>query len=109
MSGVGVEIDTTIAGRGEFDVATGRVRVNPDRHSSAEDMAVSVCHEVVGHGGMEAIVGKNSMDWLDNEVWRGMSAEERAGVRKRHGDISFLAPDPLLHMPMDGSLRASQS
>ena len=56
--GVEIEIDESIPAKGSYNPRTGRIRINPSRHATAEDVQRTVLHETIGHGGIQAVAGK---------------------------------------------------
>ncbi|MBR5899495.1 MAG: hypothetical protein IKZ14_08530 [Muribaculaceae bacterium] len=36
--------------KGSYNPRTGRIRINPSRHATAEDVRRTVLHETIGHG-----------------------------------------------------------
>ena len=53
--GVDIEIDETLPAKGSYNTRTGRIRINPNRHSSPQDIERTILHEVIGHGGLQAL------------------------------------------------------
>lgn len=53
--GVDIEIDETLPAKGSYNTRTGRIRINPHRHSSPQDIERTILHEVIGHGGLQAL------------------------------------------------------
>ena len=56
--GVEIEIDESMPAKGSYNPRTGRIRINPSRHATAEDVQRTVLHETIGHGGIQAVAGK---------------------------------------------------
>jgi hypothetical protein len=56
--GVEIEIDESLPAKGSYNPRTGRIRINPSRHATAEDVQRTVLHETIGHGGIQAVAGK---------------------------------------------------
>lgn len=55
--GIEIEIDEGMPAKGSYNPRTGRVRVNPTRHATAEDVQRTILHEAIGHGGIQAVMG----------------------------------------------------
>ena len=85
--GVEIEIDESIPAKGSYNPRTGRIRINPSRHATAEDVQRTVLHETIGHGGIQAVAGKR-FGQVCQQVYDMMSEEQRADIRSRHGNLS---------------------
>ena len=77
IMGVEVEIDHTVKGKGSYDPATGKVRINPSMHTSAEDVRITMLHEVAGHKGLHNMLGKDYTSRCA-EIFAALSPMERA-------------------------------
>lgn len=53
--GVDIEIDEALPAKGSYNTRTGRIRINPHRHSSPQDIERTILHEVIGHGDLQAL------------------------------------------------------
>ena len=82
--GVKVVVDPTLGSKGSYNLSTGEVRVNPDAHLTEADVERTVVHEVIGHGGMQALLGER-FDGVCKMVFEQMSDEQVADIRRRHG------------------------
>lgn len=82
--GVKVVVDPTMGSKGSYNLSTGEVRVNPNAHLTEADVERTVVHEVIGHGGMQALLGER-FDEICANVYAHMSEERRADIRRRHG------------------------
>ena len=82
--GVKVVVDPTMGSKGSYNLSTGEVRVNPDAHLTEADVERTVVHEVIGHGGMQALLGER-FDGVCKMVFEQMSDEQVADIRRRHG------------------------
>ena len=85
--GVEIEIDESIPAKGSYNPRTGRIRINPSRHATAEDVQRTVLHETIGHGGIQAVVGERFNE-VCAKAYDMMSDEQRADIRSRHGNLS---------------------
>lgn len=63
----------------------GTVHVNVDNHVSVNDVTQTVLHEVVGHKGLRAVVGKKAFDTLCESVYRSMPLQEQQVYLRRYG------------------------
>lgn len=84
-TGAKVRVDRTIEGKGEFDPATGEVRVNPDAHETVEDMERTIMHELTGHGGVMALLGER-FDSVCEKVYNLIPVPEMARLRRTYPD-----------------------
>ena len=85
--GVEIEIDESMPAKGSYNPRTGRIRINPSRHATAEDVQRTVLHETIGHGGIQAVAGKR-FGQVCQQVYDMMNDEQRADIRSRHGNLS---------------------
>ena len=85
--GVDIEIDETLPAKGSYNTRTGRIRINPHRHSSPQDIERTILHEVIGHGGLQALTGKH-FPKLCQLAYKMMTEAQRADLRSRHGNLS---------------------
>ena len=85
--GIEVEIDEGMPAKGSYNPRTGRIRINPSRHATAEDVRRTVLHETIGHGGVQAVMG-DKFNEMCNMAYDLMSEEQRADFRSRHGNLS---------------------
>ena len=85
--GVEIEIDESLPAKGSYNPRTGRIRINPSRHATAEDVQRTVLHEIIGHGGIQAVAGKR-FGQVCQQVYDMMTEEQRADIRSRHGNLS---------------------
>ncbi len=85
--GISIEIDESMPARGSYNPRTGRIRINPSRHSTAEDVQRTVLHEAIGHGGIHAVTGKH-FERVCTQVYDMMTPEQRVDIRRRHGNLS---------------------
>ena len=85
--GIEIEIDENIPAKGSYNPRTGRIRINPSRHATAEDVQRTVLHETIGHGGIQAVAGKR-FGQVCQQVYDMMTEEQRADIRSRHGNLS---------------------
>ena len=81
--GVEIEIDESIPAKGSYNPRTGRIRINPSRHATAEDVQRTVLHETIGHGGIQAVVGKR-FGQVCQQVYDMMSDEPRSLLCQKH-------------------------
>lgn len=85
--GIEIEIDEGMPAKGSYNPRTGRIRINPSRHATAEDVQRTVLHETIGHGGIQAVMG-DQFGKMCGMAYELMSEEQRADFRKRHGNLS---------------------
>ena len=81
--GVEIEIDESIPAKGSYNPRTGRIRINPSRHATAEDFQRTVLHETIGHGGIQAVAGKR-FGQVCQQVYDMMSDEPRSLLCQKH-------------------------
>ena len=75
--GVEIEIDESLPAKGSYNPRTGRIRINPSRHATAEDVQRTVLHETIGHGGIQAVAGKR-FGQVCQQVYDMMTEEPRS-------------------------------
>lgn len=81
--GVEIEIDESIPAKGSYNPRTGRIRINPSRHATAEDVQRTVLHETIGHGGIQAVAGKR-FGQVCQQVYDMMTEEPRSLLCQKH-------------------------
>jgi hypothetical protein len=81
--GVEIEIDENMPAKGSYNPRTGRIRINPSRHATAEDIQRTVLHETIGHGGIQAVAGKR-FGQVCQQVYDMMSDEPRSLLCQKH-------------------------
>ena len=81
--GVEIEIDESIPAKGSYNPRTGRIRINPSRHATAEDIQRTVLHETIGHGGIQAVAGKR-FGQVCQQVYDMMTEEPRSLLCQKH-------------------------
>ena len=74
--------DPTI--KGSYDPETGKVYVVVNRHTSGEDVARTIYHEIVGHAGLRAIFGNNL-----NRTLKEVYTERKADVEALAGKLGI--------------------
>ena len=84
--GVEVEIDNNLRAKGAYNTRTGRIRINPSRCVTEQDVEKTILHEALGHGGIQAVTGARFND-VCRMAYDLMSEEQRADFRRRHGNI----------------------
>ena len=81
--GVEIEIDESIPAKGSYNPRTGRIRINPSRHATAEDVQRTVLHETIGHGGIQAVAGKR-FGQVCQQAYDMMTEEPRSLLCQKH-------------------------
>lgn len=81
--GVEIEIDESMPAKGSYNPRTGRIRINPSRHATAEDVQRTVLHETIGHGGIQAVAGKR-FGQVCQQVYDMMTEEPRSLLCQKH-------------------------
>ena len=81
--GVEIEIDESIPAKGSYNPRTGRIRINPSRHATAEDIQRTVLHETIGHGGIQAVAGKR-FGQVCQQVYDMMTDEPLSLLCQKH-------------------------
>ena len=81
--GVEIEIDESMPAKGSYNPRTGRIRINPSRHATAEDVQRTVLHETIGHGGIQAVAGKR-FGQVCQQVYDMMTDEPLSLLCQKH-------------------------
>ena len=81
--GVEIEIDESMPAKGSYNPRTGRIRINPSRHATAEDIQRTVLHETIGHGGIQAVAGKR-FGQVCQQVYDMMTDEPLSLLCQKH-------------------------
>lgn len=81
--GVEIEIDESMPAKGSYNPRTGRIRINPSRHATAEDVQRTVLHETIGHGGIQAVAGKR-FGQVCQQAYDMMTEEPRSLLCQKH-------------------------
>ena len=81
--GVEIEIDESMPAKGSYNPRTGRIRINPSRHATAEDIQRTVLHETIGHGGIQAVAGKR-FGQVCQQVYDMMTEGPRSLLCQKH-------------------------
>ena len=81
--GVEIEIDESMPAKGSYNPRTGRIRINPSRHATAEDVQRTVLHETIGHGGIQAVAGKR-LGQVCQQVYDMMTEEPLSLLCQKH-------------------------
>ena len=82
--------------KGWYDPKTGQVVVVLPNAESAEDLEATILHEVVGHKGLQELVGKDQFGKFLDEVFEGANEAVRNGIverSKRYGWNTRLATE----------------
>lgn len=82
--------------KGWYDPKTGQVVVVLPNAESAEDVEATILHEVVGHKGLQELVGKDQFGKFLDEVFEGANEAVRNGIverSKRYGWNTRLATE----------------
>ena len=82
--------------KGWYDPKTGQVVVVLPNAESADDVEATILHEVVGHKGLQELVGKDQFGKFLDEVFEGANEAVRNGIverSKRYGWNTRLATE----------------
>lgn len=82
--------------KGWYDPKTGQVVVVLPNAESADDLEATILHEVVGHKGLQELVGKDQFGKFLDEVFEGANEAVRNGIverSKRYGWNTRLATE----------------
>lgn len=82
--------------KGWYDPKTGQVVVVLPNAESADDVEATILHEVVGHKGLQELVGKDQVGKFLDEVFEGANEAVRNGIverSKRYGWNTRLATE----------------
>ena len=82
--------------KGWYDPKTGQVVVVLPNAESADDVEATILHEVVGHKGLQELVGKDQFGKFLDEVFEGVNEAVRNGIverSKRYGWNTRLATE----------------
>lgn len=82
--------------KGWYDPKTGQVVVVLPNAESADDVEATILHEVVGHKGLQELVGKDQFGKFLDEVFEGTNEAVRNGIverSKRYGWNTRLATE----------------
>ena len=82
--------------KGWYDPKTGHVVVVLPNAESADDVEATILHEVVGHKGLQELVGKDQFGKFLDEVFEGANEAVRNGIverSKRYGWNTRLATE----------------
>ena len=82
--------------KGWYDPKTGQVVVVLPNAESADDVEATILHEVVGHKGLQELVGKDQFGKFIDEVFEGANEAVRNGIverSKRYGWNTRLATE----------------
>lgn len=82
--------------KGWYDPKTGQVVVVLPNAESADDVKATILHEVVGHKGLQELVGKDQFGKFLDEVFEGANEAVRNGIverSKRYGWNTRLATE----------------
>ena len=82
--------------KGWYDPKTGQVVVVLSNAESADDVEATILHEVVGHKGLQELVGKDQFGKFLDEVFEGANEAVRNGIverSKRYGWNTRLATE----------------
>ena len=82
--------------KGWYDPRTGQVVVVLPNAESADDVEATILHEVVGHKGLQELVGKDQFGKFLDEVFEGANEAVRNGIverSKRYGWNTRLATE----------------
>lgn len=82
--------------KGWYDPKTGQVVVVLPNAESADDVEATILHEVVGHKGLQELVGKDQFGKFLDEVFEGANEAMRNGIverSKRYGWNTRLATE----------------
>ena len=82
--------------KGWYDPKTGQVVVVLPNAESADDVEATILHEVVGHKGLQELVGKDQFGKFLDEVFEGATQSVREGIverSKRYGWNTRLATE----------------
>ena len=82
--------------KGWYDPKTGQVAVVLPNAESADDVEATILHEVVGHKGLQELVGKDQFGKFLDEVFEGANEAVRNGIverSKRYGWNTRLATE----------------
>lgn len=82
--------------KGWYDPKTGQVVVVLHNAESADDVEATILHEVVGHKGLQELVGKDQFGKFLDEVFEGANEAVRNGIverSKRYGWNTRLATE----------------
>lgn len=79
--------DATREFKGAFNPKTGEIEINTAFATSEADVQQTVVHEVIGHGGIQAIAGDKFAEWCQ-QAYDSMSPESRKQTSARHKGIT---------------------
>ena len=92
----GSETNRMRGAKGWYDPKTGQVVVVLPNAESADDVEATILHEVVGHKGLQELVGKDQFGKFLDEVFEGANEAVRNGIverSKRYGWNTRLATE----------------
>ncbi len=98
--------------KGWYDPKTGQVVVVLPNAESADDVEATILHEVVGHKGLQELVGKDQFGKFLDEVFEGANEAVRNGIverSKRYGWNTRLATEEYIARACRAGLQGSRS